>query len=629
MPNKVVLAGLVALFIVCAAVARHGGVGAQPIPIDTSTPTQTPTNTPTPSGTRLPVGATPTVVATISVGSWPEGIAVDTQRNRIYVANWQGDSISVISGADNSVVATIPLAGGSKPIAVAANPITDLIYAADYGSNRVSVIDGTNNSVTATITVGGTPAGIAVNPSTNRIYVANNLDGTVSVINGATNSIVDTIDVGGIGSGPNCIAVNPTTNRIYVTKWGASNVSVIDGAANTLVTSVSMGANLWGVAVNPNTNRVYVASSGTNQVLVMDGGSNTVIGTISVGSNPVNLAVDSTANRVFVPDDNGNSVTVIDGSNVAFATLSVGNGPTAAAANPSTERIYVSNGGDNTVTVIQDYLLGGDLNLDGKVDILDLQEEAYHGFTKSGDQLYDPGYDVAPASPDGEIDVLDEQFVIGRLYSTSFHPIPTSLPPTPGPPVPTIRLNPESATVSYGVPVTVQVWLDGVTDLGAYEFTLSWDSSKLDYQTDTPDTALLQNGGRSADVFSQGQPFSFRLLTSGQFRVGSASRDDASGGIPAGRPGGSGSGKIWSFTLMPKTNGVAYFHLTNYLLADPFGQQIQTNLSQSAVGGLADAPEANGASRSSSPPYAAVAGLAALIGMFGLGGWYVRSRRRG
>ena len=44
---------------------------------------------------------------------------------------------------------------------------------ANQGSNTVSVIDGASNTVVATATVGSSPWGLGVNPTTNRIYVAN------------------------------------------------------------------------------------------------------------------------------------------------------------------------------------------------------------------------------------------------------------------------------------------------------------------------------------------------------------------------------------------------------------------------------------------------------------------------
>jgi YVTN family beta-propeller protein len=86
----------------------------------------------------------------------------------------------VIDGASNAVTATVAV--GTSPIGVAVNATTNRIYVANYISNTVSVIDGASNAVTATVAVGTSPVGVAVNATANRIYVANTGSNTVSVI---------------------------------------------------------------------------------------------------------------------------------------------------------------------------------------------------------------------------------------------------------------------------------------------------------------------------------------------------------------------------------------------------------------------------------------------------------------
>ena len=173
-------------------------------------------------------GLTNSVISTISVGNDPQGIAVNPNTNKIYVANQHDSTVSVINGSTNTIVSTIPV--GSSPTYVAANPNTNMIYVANTGSNSLSVIDGSTDNVISTIQVGSKPVGIGVNPNTSKIYVAN-LDGSsVSIIDGMTNTIESTLTV---GSGPQGISVNPSTNMIYVTHLQVSSISVIQGSQTT------------------------------------------------------------------------------------------------------------------------------------------------------------------------------------------------------------------------------------------------------------------------------------------------------------------------------------------------------------------------------------------------------------
>ena len=51
--------------------------------------------------------ATRKVIATVDVGSFPEGINYDPATQNIYVANWFDGSVSVIDASSNKLVANI------------------------------------------------------------------------------------------------------------------------------------------------------------------------------------------------------------------------------------------------------------------------------------------------------------------------------------------------------------------------------------------------------------------------------------------------------------------------------------------------------------------------------------------
>jgi len=140
------------------------------------------------------------------------------------VANYYGNSVSVIDGSSNTVIATVPV--GTFPQGVGVNPTTNRIYVANQGGNTVSVIDGTSNTVIATVPVGNSPGYVDVNPTTNYIYVANYSGNTVAVIDGTSNTVVSTAPV---GNGPFGVGVNPTTNRVYVANSNDDTVAVLQG----------------------------------------------------------------------------------------------------------------------------------------------------------------------------------------------------------------------------------------------------------------------------------------------------------------------------------------------------------------------------------------------------------------
>ena len=217
-------------------------------------------------------GTTFKVIANITVGSNPEGIAYDPSNGYIYVADHGSDTVSVINGT--TVIATIPVGPVSGPTGVAYDPSNGYIYVTNWGSNTVSVINGT--TVIATIPVGSWPAGVAYDPSNGYIYVTNTGSNTVSVINGANNTVIATIPV---GSWPWGVAYNPSNGYIYVTNFGSGTVSVISTSTqvtNTPPSSSSLTVLVYNVLGRPATTvpgvvfGVLYNSSGFSEVAYMN-----------------------------------------------------------------------------------------------------------------------------------------------------------------------------------------------------------------------------------------------------------------------------------------------------------------------------------------------------------------------
>jgi YVTN family beta-propeller protein len=66
--------------------------------------------------------ASNTVVATVPVGSFPDGVAVTPDGKHAYVANFNDGTVSVIATASNTVVATVAVGTGTGPVAVGIVP---------------------------------------------------------------------------------------------------------------------------------------------------------------------------------------------------------------------------------------------------------------------------------------------------------------------------------------------------------------------------------------------------------------------------------------------------------------------------------------------------------------------------
>ena len=133
--------------------------------------------------------------------------------------------VSVPAPAGAAPVVTGIISVGDAPNSVAFSPNGKKAYVANYNEDTVSVITVATGEETSTITVGNGPTSVAFSPNGKKAYVANYNEDTVSVINVSTGTVQgDPIDV---GDGPLSVAFSPNGKKAYVANQGGDTVSVI------------------------------------------------------------------------------------------------------------------------------------------------------------------------------------------------------------------------------------------------------------------------------------------------------------------------------------------------------------------------------------------------------------------
>jgi YVTN family beta-propeller protein len=296
------------------------------------------------------------VIGTITVGTGPYGAIYDPANGYIYTANVFSNSVSVIDGSTNTVIATITEPAGQTPRELAFNSATGNIYVADVYSNTVSVIDGKTNKLLTTMPTGGTIVdGLAYDSSNGNVYAVNAGSGTVSVIDGLSNKVIGTIPV---GSNPLEAEFVPDNGCIYVANEGSASVSVIDGSANKVVGTIDGVPDPVQLVYNPSNHYVYVASHNSNTVSVIDTRTNSVIAAITGLPDPTGVGYNSATGNVYVGNQGSNYVSIISGvTNKVIDSVTVGKGPVSPVFDPKNDNVYVTDFNSNeapgnTVSVI-------------------------------------------------------------------------------------------------------------------------------------------------------------------------------------------------------------------------------------------------------------------------------------
>lgn len=276
----------------------------------------------------------PSIVATIPVGAFPQGTAIDA--TGIWVTNTFDSSLSRIDPNTNSVlsVTRVVVPGNSLPVAVTSafgslwvsfetydasfvnqipgfvqrvdplsgmalgNPIPvgrepsvlasspEAIWVSNWGDGSVSRIDPTSGQVTATIPVGGSPFGIAAGFGS--IWVANEDDGKVARIDPATNQVVATVQTQLNAEGVAVGAGSVWVSNFGITDQAGGMVSRIDPTTNAVVAVVPVGTNPGFVSFGGG--YLWVAMVGESTVVQVDPVKNAVKTRTDVGAKSWGIA---------------------------------------------------------------------------------------------------------------------------------------------------------------------------------------------------------------------------------------------------------------------------------------------------------------------------------------------------
>ena len=296
---------------------------------------------------------------------------------KVYVADEEGDTVSVLDAASFSKVATIPVGRGPHNIQV--SPDGRLAWVTTNGERRkleaeqehkgmpkrehegmteagqVWVIDTATDQVVARVPVGRHPAHVVLTPDSRFAYVTNGGENTVSVVDTDTRHVVATIPVGAY---PHGIRISPDGKQAYVANLKGGTVSVIDTEARKEVAQIPVGKGPAQVGFTPDARLAFVSLSQEEKVAVIDPASRKVIKKVAVGTVPIQVYASPDSRLLFVANQGtkkrpGKTVSVINLETLEAAkTIETGPGAHGVVVDRNGRYAYVTNIYANSVSVL-------------------------------------------------------------------------------------------------------------------------------------------------------------------------------------------------------------------------------------------------------------------------------------
>jgi YVTN family beta-propeller protein len=300
------------------------------------------------SGTTLEaidLSAKPMTMRAITVGTFPDAVAVAPNGKTAYVTSYTDNSVTPVDLATGKAKKAISVGTGPAGIAIAPNGET--AYVTDAGTapigDTVTPINLLKSKTLTPIKVGDGPQGIAITPDGTMAYVAN----AGAIVTGQTGSIGDTvtpIDLSTktagpaitVGNAPVGVAISPDGTTVYVTNSNSDSVSTIPEGTTTQGTPVAVNGSPQAVATTGSTAWVANTSSsvsGGNNLSSIQSGATQAAKSVPLGKNPTSVAIapgGATAWVVTSGDDELVQVNLATGKVVA-GSIALPGGPYAVA----------------------------------------------------------------------------------------------------------------------------------------------------------------------------------------------------------------------------------------------------------------------------------------------------------
>jgi YVTN family beta-propeller protein len=295
----------------------------------------------------------------------------------VCVSNERSDDVTIIDGASQQVLATIPV--GKRPRGIHASPDGKNLFVAVSGSpisgprhqgasapvldddekakpdrskDGIGVVDLAAKKFVRKIPAGSDPEQFAVSPDGAKLYIANEDAGAVSVLDTKSGRVENQIPV---AEEPEGVVFAPDGKTVYATCETAGDVFVIDTALNKSLAHFIVGGRPRNVAFTPDGSRAFIPSESTGVLHVIDTSKRMPVGQIQLATNsrPMCVVMARDGKYLYASTGWGASIAVVDvTSGKVVNTIQVGPRPWGFALSPDGKQLFVANGPSNDISVV-------------------------------------------------------------------------------------------------------------------------------------------------------------------------------------------------------------------------------------------------------------------------------------
>lgn len=288
---------------------------------------------------------------------------------KIYVANEEGGSVSVLDLQDSLKVISIDISGNSGEmfmahnVQVAPNGKSVWVTAVPMDSNGINqlvVIDPNTGTIKKRIQLGKDlhVAHVVLDNESKYAFVTAKESNQAIQVDVSTYQVLRKFE---LGAGHSPHGLRYSNGKLYVANMDSKSMSVIN-LANGRITDIPLGGMAVQIAVTQDENFVFASLYDTKEVVRYDlrSGQITRIPLPTEAQGPIQLYATPDSKLLYVADQGelmqrpvSNKVFVIDIANAkVISSIKAGNKAHGVVVSQDGKTVYVTNSLDNTVSII-------------------------------------------------------------------------------------------------------------------------------------------------------------------------------------------------------------------------------------------------------------------------------------